>query len=137
MTEQDFFDFMKIALEGKNTKFELLASINGLLAAHSAKKALKSVIYAFGKAAENASTIYQEQLKQANYSLELYMTHLQLAKCEKFYKEELNRINDTIDEFHCYMFHGHFLYALLGYSRKKMDMIDYRILMKALKNKKF
>ena len=134
MTEKEFLNFVAVAAKGKHTKFELIKSLDGWLAARVVKRVLKKTIKAFKVVAKSAVDLYIEQLDKGDYNIQLFEAAIAYKKYVEFYKKELATMNNMLDEFYCYFFNGHILYTLFGGKRHNYDLIDYRILTKNLKD---
>ncbi len=111
-----------------HTEFALIPNIFASFTARTFRKAVKTYAKRFKKLKGIASDEYVSELKKGNSPADLLQLVAVYHECAVYYEQEAKILKEMLKEFRLYVMSGHLLKTLLGASRSKRDMVDYRSL---------
>lgn len=124
---RQFFEaLIQKALEGEASEFEFIRSYNMLKVARMYKAGVKKVVKIFDDLIKKLIYKYEKAIIVDEQTLELLMTIKQFEFCRNYYKKEVLVAKDMISEYKAYVFGGHVLNTMLGYTRPESECVDYR-----------
>ena len=125
-----FAELTAFALQGKNSKFELITSLHMRGVCRIYKRGMKRVIKIFKSLRDTLIQAYKEAVNSGKIlpdDVEMMTAIRNFDHCYKFYRQELNTVKDMLNEYHFYMWDGHNVKAsYLGKRRSLLEMYDYR-----------
>lgn len=103
---------------GEHTPKEALTNINAYNAAKTCRNAIKKVVYAVRKSANNALKLFIKSIETGS-AVEQLLAFKALKNIERFYIDEFNILQEMIEDYENYMFSNplNMVDALVGNER--------------------
>ena len=116
-TKQFLDDILARAENGDATKFQLINSWGEYLVCNRWRKATKIVLKVLRSSAKQIFKSYCTTVIAGISDATQLIAYAQLVDVIAFYEAELDTFDRMLDEYLKYLWHGNFIYALLGGER--------------------
>lgn len=124
--EEFFTTLVDRALNGKQSDFEFIRSLQERFAVKTYRFGVEAVIRIFRNLYDSTYKTYVSQVRSGNQDLQTLLALKQFRQCLLFYTKERDIARDMIDEYWEYILSWHIIDTLVGNYRPLEDLWDHR-----------